>query len=47
VEAFVISGCVGPRGDRYTASEQMTAAGAECYHRDQIQTFADTPVDLV
>lgn len=47
VEAYVISGCIGPRGDGYRASEQMTAAEAESYHREQIQTFADTPVDLI
>ncbi len=46
-ETFVISGCIGPRGDGYRASETMAAAEAESYHREQIQTFADTPVDLV
>jgi homocysteine S-methyltransferase len=46
-ETFVISGCVGPRHDGYDAAVQMSAAEAERYHALQIQTFADTPADLV
>ena len=46
-ETYVISGCVGPRHDGYEASERMGAPEAERYHEAQIQTFADTPVDLV
>lgn len=30
-EAFVISGCIGARGDGHRASEMMTAAEAESY----------------
>lgn len=46
-ETFVISGCIGPRHDGYDASVQMSAAEAERYHAEQIETFADTPADLV
>ena len=43
----VISGCVGPRGDGYTPRNTMSEKDAEAYHRDQIQTFADTAADMV
>jgi len=43
----VISGCVGPRGDGYEPEFCMTADQAEEYHAPQIQTFADTPADMV
>ena len=43
----VISGCVGPRGDGYSPSNVMSASGAEAYHREQIETFANTPADMV
>ncbi|HEY6526582.1 MAG TPA: homocysteine S-methyltransferase family protein [Solirubrobacteraceae bacterium] len=46
-ETFVISGCIGPRHDGYDAAVQMSPPAAERYHEAQIQTFADTPVDLV
>jgi homocysteine S-methyltransferase len=46
-DTFVISGCIGPRHDGYDAGVQMGAREAERYHDAQIQTFADTPVDLV
>ncbi len=44
---FVISGCLGPRGDGYRADERMSAAEAEQYHAVQISTFAGTAADLV
>ncbi len=44
---FVISGCLGPRGDGYRADERMSAAEAEQYHAVQISTFARTAADLV
>jgi S-methylmethionine-dependent homocysteine/selenocysteine methylase len=47
VEPFVISGCVGPRGDGYVAGELMTAEEAEAYHATQISTFAGTAADMV
>ena len=44
---YVISGCIGPRGDGYDASLRASAADAERYHADQIASFADTQADLV
>ena len=46
-ETFVISGCLGPRHDGYDADVRMSAQEAERYHDAQIQTFADTPADLI
>ena len=46
-ETYIISGCIGPRHDGYDAAVRMSAPEAERYHEAQIQTFADTPVDLV
>ena len=43
----VVSGCLGPRGDGYNPGEMMTAKAAEAYHREQVQTFAQTTVDMV
>lgn len=43
----VISGCVGPRGDGYTPTHTMSAAEAEAYHREQVETFAETAADMV
>ena len=44
---FVISGCIGPRGDGYWPDAQMSAADAQAYHQEQITLFADTPADMV
>ncbi len=46
-DTYLISGCIRPRYDGYDANVRMTAPEAERYHDAQIQTFADTPVDLV
>jgi S-methylmethionine-dependent homocysteine/selenocysteine methylase len=43
----VISGCIGPRGDGYNPSQMMSEREAEAYHRDQIETFADSEADMV
>ena len=43
----VISGCIGPRGDGYNPSKQMTSAEAERYHSEQIATFSDTNADMI
>ena len=43
----VVSGCIGPRGDGYQASDQMSAEEASRYHARQIGTFAATDADLV
>ena len=44
---YVISGCVGPRGDGYDASREISAEEAEQYHAEQIAAFALTEADLV
>jgi len=43
----VISGCLGPRGDGYVPDRAMSAQEAEAYHREQIETFAGSTVDMV
>ena len=43
----VISGCLGPRGDGYVIDHAMSEQEAQDYHRQQIETFADTEVDMV
>lgn len=43
----VISGCVGPRGDGYLPSRVMSERQAQAYHREQIETFAETAADLI
>lgn len=44
---FVISGCVGPRGDGYDPGVMMTEQEAKAYHSAQIETFRDAGADLV
>jgi homocysteine S-methyltransferase len=44
---YVISGCIGPRGDGYDASSAISAEEAERYHAEQIASFAVTDADLV
>ncbi|MGH7286491.1 MAG: homocysteine S-methyltransferase family protein [Myxococcota bacterium] len=44
---WVISGCIGPRGDGYVPAHAMSEAEAEAYHRRQVETFADTAADMV
>jgi S-methylmethionine-dependent homocysteine/selenocysteine methylase len=46
-QEFVISGCIGPRGDGYAPGEELSPHAAEAYHQWQIDAFADAPVDLV
>ncbi|WP_455377216.1 homocysteine S-methyltransferase family protein [Petrachloros mirabilis] len=43
----VISGCIGPRGDGYSPGDMMSEQNAEAYHRDQIETFAETDADMI
>jgi S-methylmethionine-dependent homocysteine/selenocysteine methylase len=45
--AFVISGCVGPRGDGYDPGRVMSPAEAKAYHSPQIGAFAQSGADLV
>jgi len=44
---IVISGCVGPRGDAYDASDALTANVAQHYHAKQIRIFREENADLV
>lgn len=44
---LVISGCMGPRGDGYSPTHQMSADQAEDYHSHQIGIFNDTAADMV
>ena len=44
---MVISGCIGPRGDGYIPNSAMTIQEAELYHREQIETFTGSAVDVV
>jgi homocysteine S-methyltransferase len=46
-EDYVISGCIGPRGDGYDPSAKLSAEAAESYHAEQIASFALTRADLV
>ncbi|HWE21805.1 MAG TPA: homocysteine S-methyltransferase family protein [Hyphomicrobiaceae bacterium] len=44
---FVVSGCVGPRGDGYDPGAAMSADEAQDYHAGQIGVFAGTQADMV
>jgi len=44
---FVISGCIGPRGDGYHPDSMMTIEEAEAYHSWQMKVLANTEVDMV
>lgn len=44
---IVISGCIGPRYDGYSAEVQMDAEQAYQYHREQVKTFAATNADMI
>lgn len=46
-QPVVLSGCVGPRGDGYIASNAMTAEEAAAYHSEQVEIFAATEADMV
>jgi homocysteine S-methyltransferase len=43
----VLSAQMGPRGDGYAPTEQMTADEAEIYHAEQMETLSQTEADLV
>jgi len=43
---FVISGCIGPRGDGYVTGHTMSAQEAADYHRAQIRIFRDAGADI-
>jgi S-methylmethionine-dependent homocysteine/selenocysteine methylase len=44
---FVVSGCVGPRGDGYDPGAVMSPDEAQAYHARQIGVFAGTGADMV
>lgn len=43
----VLSANLGPRTDAYAPTEQMTCDEAEVYHTEQIETLAQTDVDMI
>lgn len=45
--AFLISGCIGPRGDGYVPGTTMTPDEAAAFHRPQVRDLQDAGVDLV
>jgi homocysteine S-methyltransferase len=47
LETFLISGCLGPRGDGYVAGEEVDPDAAAAYHAPQIEAFAEAGADLV
>ena len=47
VDTFVISGCLGPRGDGYVAGEVVEPDDAAAYHAPQIEAFAEAGADLI
>ena len=46
-QPYVISGCIGPRGDGYRAENRMTETEARDYHGEQIGSFALSAADCV
>ena len=47
VDAFLISGCVGPQGDGYVAGDVVDPDHAAKYHVPQIEAFAEAGADIV
>jgi homocysteine S-methyltransferase len=45
--SVLVSGCLGPRGDGYSAGEVIEPDAAAAYHTPQIEAFAEAGVDLV
>ncbi len=43
----VLCGQVGPRGDGYAPTDQMSTQEAEDYHSEQIEVYSNTEADLV
>ena len=46
-DAFLVSGCLGPRGDGYVAGAVVDPDDAAAYHTPQIEAFAEAGADLV
>ena len=47
VEAYLVSGNLGPRGDGYASSEAVDPMEAEAYHRPQVEALAEGGADLI
>jgi S-methylmethionine-dependent homocysteine/selenocysteine methylase len=47
LDTFLISGCLGPRGDGYVAGDVVDPDVAQAYHVPQIEAFAEAGADLV
>jgi S-methylmethionine-dependent homocysteine/selenocysteine methylase len=47
IASFLVSGCLGPRGDGYVAGERIDPDTAAAYHTPQIEAFAEAGADLV
>jgi len=47
LDSFLISGCLGPRGDGYVAGDVVDPDVAAAYHAPQIEAFAEAGADLV
>jgi S-methylmethionine-dependent homocysteine/selenocysteine methylase len=43
----VVSGCIGPRGDGYQASERMATTESEPYHAPQVEALASAGADMI
>jgi S-methylmethionine-dependent homocysteine/selenocysteine methylase len=44
---MLVSGCLGPRGDGYSAGDVVDPDSATAYHTPQIEAFAEAGADLV
>jgi homocysteine S-methyltransferase len=47
LDTFLVSGCLGPRGDGYVAGEVVDPDAAAAYHAPQVEALADAGADLV
>ena len=45
-ESMLVSGCLGPRGDGYSAGDVVDPDSAAAYHAPQIEAFAEAGADL-
>ncbi len=47
LDAVLVSGCLGPRGDGYVAEQVVDPDEAATYHAPQIEAFAEAGADVV
>jgi homocysteine S-methyltransferase len=47
LESFLVSGCLGPRGDGYVAGDVVDPDAAAAYHGPQVEALADAGADLI